>query len=104
MKKLLLLASLVVCVGAAENERGTIEFMDFAYMTTGVNTLSQVQVVNSSRENPHSRAIGVSVERPVTRPPRHRSRRAVFPHRALRTCSHSHFRPAQAWSADPIPN
>ena len=33
----------------------------------------------------------IKVERPVTRPPPHRSRRAVLPHRALRICSLTHW-------------
>jgi len=33
----------------------------------------------------------IKVERPVTRPPPRRSRRAVLPHRALRICSLTHW-------------
>src|SRR2546430_15254684 len=42
-----------------------------------------------SSGNPETSSIGavIAVGRPVTRPPPHRSRRAVFPHRALQEYS-----------------
>src|ERR1022692_2855779 len=65
---------------------------------TNVSALHEGQLIASSAlSNPQfthffiTLEAAVEVGRPVTRPPPHGSRRAVFPHRALQNCSLPHW-------------